>query len=161
MRLRASPLCVLLLAIGASFFQACVVKSADDKVCTLMGCTNGLTIALQASQWQTGTYQVELITDGRVVHCSATIPLPKGDPGQTCDASDVRLGLSGSELPVSSQSLSEIMFLETQPKVVQVTIGRDSTQLATQTFTPSYRTAQPNGPGCEPTCRYAQVTMSW
>lgn len=126
-----------------------------------MGCQSGFTISFQSSQWSPGAYRVEIEADGRKIVCNASIPLPKGNPGNVCDAADVMLGLSGSELPVTSQSLSEVRFDGTLPAQVRITVQRDATLLAERTFVPSYKTMQPNGPGCEPTCTNDSAVLAW
>jgi hypothetical protein len=41
------------------------------------------------------------------------------------------------------------------PAQVDVIVRRDGRQVASGSFAPAYTTSQPNGPGCEPTCRQA------
>ncbi|MBI5536356.1 MAG: hypothetical protein HY898_26785 [Deltaproteobacteria bacterium] len=158
---RNSPNPGFVVGLLAILMGACVVDPSSDKACTMLGCQNGFVVAFQASSWPTGSYQVALEADGRTVLCSATIPLAKGTPANACDADDVQLGLSGSELAVAQQSLSEVRFLGTLPKQVRVIVRRDSSELAEQTYSPTYKTSQPNGPACEPTCTNASDVLSW
>jgi hypothetical protein len=124
---------------------------------------NGLWIDLHSTSgaWQQGSYHVGITADGEDITCTATIPLPKetGGANTTCASSSVRLGLSGSMLPVAAQSISDIVF-STYPAKVTIVITRDGKPFASTTLTPAYTTSQPNGPECEPTCRGAHATMT-
>jgi hypothetical protein len=151
----------IVLGCALAVLLAACASEPGSRACTLVGCQTGYVIALQASQWPTGAYRVDIDADGRKIVCNASIPLPKGNPGNVCDAADVTLGLSGSELPVDSQSLSEVRFNGTLPKGVHVAVQRDSTVLADKTFVPAYKTSQPNGPDCEPTCTNDSAVLTW
>lgn len=131
--------------------------------CTEVGCADGLWIDLRSTSghWETGSYHVGITADGESITCAAIIPLPKesGGPNTTCSSSAVRLGLSGSMLPVSAQSISDIVF-STYPASVSIVITRDGEPFASRTLAPGYVTSRPNGPDCEPTCRSAHATMT-
>jgi len=130
--MRHCPPGALLLAM---LLTACGNGVDTDRACTTMGCANGFV--------------------------TAALPLPKTVPQSTCVAADVTLGTTGSELQPSEQSLYEVRFSDTYPKTVTITVSRDSTKLAEQSFTPEYATLRPNGPDCEPTCKYASATLAW
>jgi hypothetical protein len=137
----------------------CLVSQHE---CTEVGCVDGLWIDLRSSSgaWQPGTYHVGITADGESITCSATIPLPKetGGPNTTCSSRAVWLGLSGSALPASAQSISDLVFTSF-PASVSIVITRDAKPFASTTITPTYTTSRPNGPECEPTCRGAHATM--
>ena len=151
------------MKLAAALFALAVVASGcATHECTEMGCTNGLWIDLRSAsgRWQTGTYHVGITADGASITCSATIPLSQGTGGAntTCSSSDVRLGLSGSMLPVEAQAISDVTFT-TSPASVSIVITRDGQPFGSTTLTPTYVTSQPNGPECEPTCRGAHATI--
>ncbi len=145
----------------ATLLTACGNGLETDRACTTMGCSNGFAVSLQTDAWSAGAYQIAIVAENRTIVCTAVLPLPKTGPQSTCDAADVTLGTSGSELQPSEQSLYEVRFSDTYPKTVTITVSRDSTKLAEQSFTPEYATLQPNGPDCEPTCKYASATLPW
>lgn len=151
----------VLLPIAATLLGACEEGTESEKACTTMGCSSGFTVALHAQEWREGEYQVMITADDRTILCTAKLPLPKTFPQSTCNAADVMLGTSGSELPFTEQSLYEVRFSNTYPSKVTILVSRDSTKLAEKTFTPEYATSQPNGPGCEPTCTYASASLEW
>lgn len=97
--------------------------------------------------------------DSEVRTCTVTLPFATVETGATCSP-NLRLNTSGSALPPSQHEILGV-HLTDAPTSVTVTIKRDDAMLATQTFTPSYVTTQPNGPDCEPTCTQANATMSF
>ncbi|HQP36677.1 MAG TPA: hypothetical protein PLI95_15935 [Polyangiaceae bacterium] len=156
--MRHYPPGALLLAM---LLTACGNGVDTDRACTTMGCANGFVVNLQSDAWSAGAYQIAIVADDRTIVCTAALPLPKTGPQSACDAAGVTLGTSGSELEPTEQSLYEVRFSDTYPKTVTMTVSRDATKLAEQSFTPEYATLQPNGPDCEPTCKYASATLAW
>jgi hypothetical protein len=109
-----------------------VILSCSDpgRVCTLIGCQSGLTVALTSQP--AGAYSVEVYTTGdgpRFVHqCSGT---------GTC----------------------QIFFPSFTPSHVFVDVVVGSAT-ATHERNVTYTVSRPNGPGCDPECRQATVTVS-
>ena len=132
----------------------CGALSPQPQGCTEIGCVNGYQITLSsASPWKAGKYTVEVVSDGVTTTCTATLPLTSTSTAE-CTGAGVQIGLSGSMLPAEQQSLSDILLAST-PRAVKITVSRDGAQLVTKDFTPKYKTSQPNGPDCEPTCTSA------
>jgi hypothetical protein len=150
------------MAVVALWAGLAALSSGCDrlvKTCTLIGCSSGFAVNFQYTDgvWRPGRYQVDVTSDGVSGSCEVTLPLaPCETPSSTCTGQrSWSLGESGCALPTSQHSLSGISFSGTTPAKVDVTVSRDGRQLASQSFTPSYTTSQPNGPDCEPTCRTA------
>lgn len=157
-RRSAAPLMwlALLPLLGAS--SGCEV--AEGKSCTEVGCQSGFTLAFQNSAWPAGTYTVQAVTAAGPRTCSVVLPFSDISPAVTCSGGAMQLGTSGSALPAAQHSLVGIT-LPDLPAQVTVTVKRDDKTLASQAFTPAYKTSQPNGAGCEPTCTQAAATLSW
>lgn len=146
--------------VAAVVLAACGDSSsgADGQSCTLIGCADGFSVTVASTgTWKAGTYVVTVVADGVTTTCSAAFPLT-GAAAQ-CTGSGVVVGLSGSALPAEQQSIANVALSST-PKSVKVEIARDGAPLGSQTFTPTYKTTQPNGPKCEPTCTQASDTLA-
>lgn len=131
----------------------------ETQACTAIGCVDGLQIAFQAASWPAGKWQVTAQTPTGARTCTVTLPFASVDPGVQCDA-QVQLGTSGSALPAANHSLVGLTLPDT-PTQVTVTVSRDGQQLASQVFSPTYKTSRPNGPKCDPECTQASATLSW
>ena len=143
----------------AALLAACAASDTDEpKACTTIGCANGYSLDFEASSWAQGKYTVELTIDGKPCTCEATLPLDASSKS-TCTLPEVQLGLSGSALPVGEQGLVGLVFTS-QPAKIDVTVKRDGATLGQPaSFTPAYKTSQPNGPECGPTCTNASDTL--
>ncbi len=95
------------------------------------------------------------------VTCSGSLPLPDcSTRALSCDREGVvTITESGCALPPNEHALGDL-HLSGAPASVTVEIFRDESTIARETFTPTYQTVQPNGPGCEPTCTQAQVDLA-
>jgi hypothetical protein len=131
--------------------------SSGGVACTDIGCSNGLQVDF--TYRDRGSYLFEIEVDGVTVYCKASIPLPRGYTN-ACSSSAAQLGLVGSMLPESQQSIGGLMF-GTSPSKVRIQAQRDGVILADTTMTPSYTvTPGPNGPGCEPKeCRFGKASL--
>jgi hypothetical protein len=69
------------------------------------------------------------------------------------------IGESGCALPASAHGFSDIRFTSSPAKVT-IRVERDGQVLAKESFTPAYRTSEPNGPGCGPVCKQASATLA-
>ncbi len=127
-----------------------------DRVCTQIGCLNGLLVRVaKATPWVPGRYTFELDLDGVQVSCSGALPLQpcESGPSLACTGDGkVIISESGCALPPESQGFGDLQ-ISGEPQSVGITIKLDDSVLHTTTLNPSYVTSQPNGPGCEPTCR--------
>lgn len=156
MDIRIAAAVMTILAMGAGPASA----AQEARICTQIGCSNGLTVSLdQGYRWKPGSYVFDITLDGRAVHCAGILPLnPCGQPSLRCNAKNVTIGESGCALPKESHGFSDIRF-DGAPKSVAVKITSGGSMIASQTFTPSYATSQPNGPGCEPVCHSANERL--
>lgn len=120
---------VLVLIAGVA--ASCANTSEPQRVCTLIGCENGLTVEVNQSLQQSFTVNVRAGTQ--------TIHTFRCDPGQPCRAF------------ISNQTPDEV--------TVSIDAGGGQ-QPVSRTYRPEYRLNRPNGPDCDPECKQATVTLT-
>ena len=54
---------------------------------------------------------------------------------------------------VPTGTFEEVVTITGTPAAIRVTARMADTTVGERTFEPQYKTSQPNGPDCEPTCR--------
>jgi hypothetical protein len=107
----------------------CSSGSPPPQICTLIGCESGLEIVLEARP--AGAFRVE-----------ASAP---GQPARVIDCP-------------TAASCERIFFDDFTPDSVTVRVTAAAGAMSWN-GRPSYRTLQPNGPACPPTCRQATVRV--
>lgn len=152
-----------------SLLLGCTPKPQDPatppptKVCTAMGCISGLHVQVtKPTPWTPGPYEFLFDIDGTAVSCKGALPLPACEQGSaiTCDVADkVQIMESGCALPPEQHGFGDVTFTG-EPKAVKVTIKQGETVLKSAELTPEYKTLQPNGPDCEPTCNSANGSIA-
>jgi hypothetical protein len=125
-----------------------------ERMCTDIGCQDGLSVHFDRASFEPGVYTVEVDLHGEFIYCQATIPL-ESDPSDGCDDPRVMLYLSGSMLDVEEQRVEGFTMDSTELGALAVTVALDDVEIGYAAFEPDYQELQPNGPECEPTCWYA------
>lgn len=126
-KLRLLPGALLAFAAG------CDVLGIGSTHCTLIGCTDGITVHL--TTLPAGSYRVEILVGN--------------GPGGLSYAYDCAGGPGcQQDIFFPELVLDRIIVRVTTP------LGSRDTEIAN----PVYVTSQPNGPDCSPTCRQASVT---
>lgn len=124
---------------------------------------NGLNVQVaKSTPWPAGDYQMTFDVDGTVVACTGALPLRACEQGPSlvCDpAGRVQVTESGCALPPEQHGWGDV-HVDGEPARVQLTIRHGDTVLHTADVRPTYTTSQPNGPGCEPTCRSATASVA-
>jgi hypothetical protein len=136
---------------------ACSDGSDDlGKVCTDIGCKNDMSVTLVSSLgiWAEGSYRLRVTLDGQQQTCDFSVPadLPSGI-GVTsldCGRSDFEAGLG--DYGVSLQ-------FSTKPETLGLELARDGTVLLSDSREPAYEESRPNGPDCEPACKWADFQV--
>jgi hypothetical protein len=148
----------LFVALGLLLLGGC---SSSNKACTLIGC--GLPFEIRFEKvdgaWPAGTYDVSVTADGVAASCDTTLPFA------SCQTSSTKctgtrgwdLAESGCALPAGQHSIAGIEFRQATPANVAVVVTLDGRKIGEGTFTPSYKTSQPNGPGCGDPCYGAEA----
>ena len=153
----------LLAALPACAAPSPGSSDPGGKVCTQMGCINGLHVNLaKVTPWTAGNYTFAFELDGAPVTCTGALPLPACDQGAAlrCDVEGkVQIGESGCALPPEQHGFSDIQ-ISGAPAKVKLTITREDQQLHSGELAPTYVTSRPNGPGCEPECRGANAEVA-
>lgn len=132
---------VLMLAFG----MVVALKVRGPVVCTLVGCSGGLTIEVTGLP-ASSDYQI-------------SISFPSGETRTLICGSD-------AETNTFDQSCSQtgaFFRLETDanpPKQITVTVEANGKSVK-KVFNPKYEKFQPNGAGCEPICYNAVVKMNF
>ena len=148
----------LLLGLGL----ACT-RSEPPKVCTQIGCMDGLRIALEPSAGMpAGAYVFEVELDGAVTTCEGSLPLKacEAGPSVKCSTEAVLIEESGCAMAPAGQSFSGIILDRQHPERVKLTIRRDGEAVGEADFSPDYVRTEPNGPGCPPICEQAEATLT-
>jgi hypothetical protein len=67
------------------------------------------------------------------------------------------LDYGGCALPAEQHAIYGVTFWRNMPSHVDMVFSRDGQQLAQSTFTPTYQSSEPNGPGCGDICHEAEA----
>lgn len=137
-------------------------KIKGQKICTDMGCMNGLNVDVEPQAWPKGKYKIAITADGKSSVCEGTLPLPACDKGKALSCKgdvEVMVGESGCALPPEQQGFGAFNF-KGNPAKVTIEVSRNGKSVGKADFTPAYKTVQPNGPDCEPTCNHASEKMT-
>lgn len=135
---------------------------SNRMACTMMGCMDGLMLQTNPGYvWKKGAYRFTFEAEGKTETCTGSLPLRDCDSGSSlnCTATWMQITESGCALPEENQGFGDI-WINGWPKSVAVTITRDGEQIAASVFTPQYRSAQPNGAHCGPSCCQATAPLS-
>lgn len=151
------------LAIGPVMVAMAALFGCDgpsSRSCTEIGCQDGLLVSVApAEAWPHGSYRFVVVHDGTTTICTGALPLPACETrALSCDGEGVEIVESGCALEASQHAFGDIRLSST-PASITVTVERDGQPIASQSWTPEYKTLQPNGPGCEPTCTSATVEL--
>jgi hypothetical protein len=137
-------------------------KLKGKKICTEMGCIDGFNVEVEAKAWPKGKYKIVVTADDKSTTCEGALPLPACDKGKalTCKG-DVKVMVSenGCALPPDQHGFGPFNFMGT-PKKVGIAISREGKSVAKADFQPAFKTVQPNGPECGPTCNFASDKMT-
>ncbi len=126
-----------------------------------MGCMDGVTVHIPAAySWAAGSYHFRFLLDGEKIECRGVLPFASCEQHIVCSSPDAaRIMESGCALPRAAHGFGDIL-LPAGPLHVSLRIEKDGRTLAEEDFTPLYHTVQPNGAGCAPVCRQADVTLA-
>lgn len=143
---------------------ATTTPAPTAKICTEVGCLNGLVVDVSAgrSGFGKGRYEIDVVADGKKAKCELAIPLVACDKGPSAKCTgDVKLsiGEAGCALDPKEQGISTIA-IEGSPAAVEITVKRAGKKIGAAKLTPAYKTLQPNGPDCPPTCKSGKETLS-
>jgi hypothetical protein len=119
--------------------------------CTLLGCFSAAAISIQLADGGVPKFDLTLNTGGKPVTCSLPdqsgyLPFGQGKPcGRTATVT-VR--------EVSPGKVEALLVIRGTPKSIAISLATSGHAVAQRTFTPEYVEHSPNGPNCEPHCRF-------
>jgi hypothetical protein len=112
---------------------------------------------------------VELEVDDRHVDCAVPAEPPNSaiacsadvavSAREAQDCHEERTATAVSQRCIGTGRFAEEITIQGTPGTLNLLLLDGDVVLDEKTFTPVYKSAQPNGPGCEPTCR--QWSTSW
>jgi hypothetical protein len=129
------------------------------KICTQIGCRDQLVLQAPNVKLAAGTYLLTVDADGKKSSCPLEVDAKDMKTNGCIGDAGVSLALPGS-VPVRGAEGGFSLVFGSAPANVKVTVtSAAKKKLLDQAFTPTYKTVQPNGPDCSPTCRQAQETL--
>jgi hypothetical protein len=124
--------------------------SGPTQPCTLIGCTDGLTVALESgTEWPDGDYRFDIRVDGVRVTCRGSLPVP------SCTESK---DASPPTASVTCDPIGVVQIVESGcalPRVAASTLGRPDTVTAQRTPAPGTPTSAPVPPPASPPVTHA------
>ena len=134
----------------------CACDAFPPVACTEIGCSDGLTIELNAREgaFTPGTYTVAAVSDVDEA-CSFTI----GGADDCAEGAGCVTESSCEAGFVLETGDDQVVFLLGSPDSLTLTVDRDGEILLEETFAPEYVETQPNGKNCPPTCRNASAAF--
>jgi hypothetical protein len=122
---------LLRVATGAAAVLLGGCEALEPKACTMIGCSDGLTVALELRP--AGAFRIELRVPGAATPYVYDCPDP-------------------------SRCASGALFEELTPETATVTVTT-ARGTVVRDVRPAYTTSRPNGGDCPPVCRQATVTV--
>lgn len=164
---RAFSLMLLVLfavkAVYSSAHAQVAEPEAAGRMCTEMWCDEGFELKLNATQWQTGSYRIDMDVDGAVISCTAQLPLPPcGQPAYSCNENslEVMVTTEGCALPASAHRLGGIR-MKTVPKHFDAKVILPDGSLRETSGAVDAQCGFPNGEQCDPrACCSAKAALS-
>ena len=123
--------------------------------CTDVGCSSGLTIDFEWTEWQAGEYVLEVDIAGEAPGM-CTFDLPEDSTFVRCDEEESLV----AEVYRQGDIVTAQVFVGGAPEEVAVTLSSGETALATELVEPVWSEFRPNGPNCGPLCEVADVTIT-
>ena len=149
------------IAAGESWLvDAELPLEQPGRVCTLVGCGEGVSVSLQPPLPLDRAYRIELRADDETVTCEVA-PQPGGDDSClnyrviTCSDPQVEaFGLHCDSIDLRGLSMPRF------PKQVQLTITLERARVFHGTAAVSYEQIHPNGADCDDGCRVGAVEFA-
>lgn len=153
----------LALAIATLLAAACGDREPDTRICTAIGCFDGLAIAIPGRSTEAppalpeGHYELQLAYDGNIAVC-------QNDWSRTAitfSCSDPSLNSAVFDLGVPGQGPVRVLAqIEGRaPESLEIVLLLDGVIIASSNMTPDYDEYFPNGPECGGPCRQGAVEV--
>lgn len=153
----------LALAIASLLAAACGDREPDTRICTAIGCFDGLGIAIPGRGAEAppalpeGHYDLQLTYDGNLAVCQND--LPRTDVTFRC--TDPSLNSAVFDLGGPAQNPVRVLAqIEGRaPESLEIVLLLDDVVIASSNVTPRYDELFPNGPECGGPCRQGAVEV--
>lgn len=119
------------------------------QACTEIGCESGTFLTLRDLEFYDGTYQVRLL-DGVT-----------REQLFSCDFGIVSETVEDADCSVYNDGTGLVVTLPVADQLVSIEVLRNGSLWGLLDATPQYTETQPNGPGCEPICNQANLTLDF
>lgn len=132
----------------------------QSPACENHGCLNALLVDFGGAELPSGAYVLNIVGEGRTARCEVSIPMSwrvdEPDP-KPCQGD-----LSALLAPIWKNGETvgiESVTIAAAPESLRLSLTSADRAVATLATSPAYQKTQPNGPGCEPTCRVGTVSV--
>jgi hypothetical protein len=152
-----------LIAVGFVIAGApLVLAGCSFPSCTEIGCSSYFRAEFSRSgSWDSGRWEVTFRADGTTLgSCEIELPAASGNDEGDCTG-DLLLRLRSDGEAIESATVRRQALSDQTPSEITVLLERDGQQVAQQTFSPTFESVQPNGPGCPPVCEQAEAEFSF
>jgi len=124
------------------------------RACTDAGCESAVTFLLPVDLEVNVAYEVEACVDELCERATLAVPLPEDGPftGVTVDAITLQTDTDSIMLSLGNREMAD-------DHRVRVTVSIDDEAIAEGEADVAFERNQPNGPGCEPVCWFAEVEV--
>jgi len=150
------------IATAVAVTLSCFVTACDSpRKCTLMACSDTLSIDFEPAFSEPGGYEVEVSWEGGTITCFAAIPFEPGS--ESCESSDAEKRVDGG-LVIGRATGGPIrgVWVSRAPASLEVSVRREGVVVASSRLEPSYDRHHPNGEACDGDyfCQVAQTKLA-
>lgn len=132
------------IAVGLAWIMA---ACGSPRECTLMACSDTLSIDFEPAFSEPGEYQVEVSWERETMSCLATIPFEPGS--DRCESKSGKKLDGGLVIGRSTAGPIKGVWVSSAPSSLEITVRRDGLVLASSPLEPSYDRHHPNGEECD------------
>jgi hypothetical protein len=130
------------------------------KICTQIGCRDQLVLQAPNVTLAKGTYFITVDADGKKASCKLELAGKEIKTEGCVGEAEVQLALPGSVPVRGAEGGFSLVFVGAPGNVKLTVTSAAKKKVAEQVVTPTYKTLQPNGPDCSPTCKQAQEALT-
>jgi hypothetical protein len=131
-------------AAAGGVLAAGMLLGGCPRPCSQIGCVDQAELKVRRTGGAPAAFAITVEFDGQAVDCAAP-------------AADAAVAICATSRPASSLNTptgrhEQLVIVQGAPARFRVVLRDGGAVVAERTFEPRYRTSQPNGPDCEPTC---------
>lgn len=130
------------------------------KICTQIGCRDQLVLQAPNVTLGKGTYLISVDADGKKASCPFEVTGKEMKSEGCVGEAEVKLALPGSVPVGGAEGGFSLVFMGAPATVKLRVTSAANKKVSEQVVTPTYKTIQPNGPDCSPTCKQGQDSLT-